>query len=119
MSDTLRTTLFATALIILSPLAGADDCVDCHRNETPNVVVDWELSRHSSEDVNCGDCHKGRHKSADDVDRLRTITADTCGKCHEERLEQFSAGKHALAWAALDAMPTTHAMPMALSDGAK
>ena len=34
-------------------------------------------------------------------------------------MTQFSAGKHALAWAAMEAMPTTHALPMALTQGMK
>jgi hypothetical protein len=47
------------------------------------------------------------------------VTAETCGRCHEERLAQFSRGKHALAWAAIEAMPTTHALPIALTHGMK
>jgi hypothetical protein len=34
-------------------------------------------------------------------------------------VQQFSAGKHALAWAAMKAMPTTHMAPMALIEGMK
>ena len=101
------------------PLAMADDCVDCHRDETRSIVADWQISRHQTEDVGCRDCHKGKHTSADDVDKLKTVTADTCGRCHEERLEQFSKGKHALAWAAFKAMPTTHQLPATLVEGMK
>lgn len=106
-------------LLLAAPGAAADNCVDCHSKITPNAVSDWEISAHSKEDVGCRDCHRGRHKSAADVDKLRTVTADTCGRCHEERLEQFAAGKHALAWAAVEAMPTTHALPMSLAHGMK
>ncbi|MDJ0700818.1 MAG: multiheme c-type cytochrome [Woeseiaceae bacterium] len=119
MSTVLRVAAIATLLLTICAPSAADKCVDCHREETPNIVSDWEISVHHTEQVECSDCHKGRHKSADDVDKLRTITADTCGRCHEERLEQFSRGKHALAWAAVEAMPTTHALPMALSHGMK
>ena len=111
--------MFVAVIALASPVILADDCVDCHRDETPSVVNDWQISRHHTEDVSCRDCHKGRHESADDVARLKTVTADTCAKCHEERFEQFSRGKHALAWASLEAMPTTHALPMALSQGMK
>ena len=111
--------LSAVFLLLFGAAANADKCVDCHTEETPNIVVDWQNSLHHQEDVDCRDCHKGKHKSADDVDQIRTVTADTCGRCHEERLEQFSAGKHALAWAALEAMPTTHALPMSLIGGMK
>ena len=119
MLSALRAAIFVAVLALASPVILADDCVDCHRDETPSVVNDWQISRHHTEDVSCRDCHKGRHESADDVARLKTVTADTCAKCHEERFEQFSRGKHALAWASLEAMPTTHALPMALSQGMK
>ena len=108
----------AALLLLMSP-AIADKCIDCHLEETPNIVDDWQLSLHSLEDVDCRDCHRGRHESAEDVANLTTVTAETCGRCHEERLEQFSAGKHALAWDAVEAMPTTHALPMALTQGMK
>jgi hypothetical protein len=32
---------------------------------------------------------------------------------------EFARGKHAMAWAAMNAMPTTHALPMALTQGMK
>jgi hydroxylamine dehydrogenase len=109
----------AALLTFAGPAASADDCIDCHRDATRSIVVDWQISRHSTASVSCRDCHKGRHESADDVQQLQTVTADTCGRCHEERLEQFSRGKHALAWSAVEAMPTTHALPMALARGMK
>ena len=46
-------------------------------------------------------------------------TAATCNDCHPDQFEQFSKGKHALAWAAMEAMPTTHALPLALTQGMK
>ncbi len=119
MLSSLRAAVLAAFLALVSPMLVADDCVDCHRDETRSIVNDWQISRHHTEDVGCRDCHKGRHSSADDVDKLRTVTAETCAKCHEERFEQFARGKHALAWAAVEAMPTTHALPMALSHGMK
>jgi cytochrome c1 len=119
MLSVLRLLAFAALLTLAAPCVIADDCVDCHREATRNIVNDWQISRHHAEDVTCRDCHKGRHKSADDVDKLKTVTAETCARCHEERFEQFSKGKHALAWAAVEAMPTTHALPMALSHGMK
>jgi cytochrome c553 len=57
--------------------------------------------------------------TADDVANVELPTPTVCGECHEERLEQFSKGKHALAWAALNAMPTTHNLPAALVQGMK
>ena len=119
MPTAARIIVIAALLVLAGTLAMADDCVDCHRDETRNIVVDWQISRHHTENVSCRDCHQGRHTSADDVDRLQTVTAATCGRCHEEKFAQFSRGKHALAWSAVEAMPTTHALPMALSRGMK
>ena len=112
--------LFVVAVCFFGvSLASADECVDCHRDETRKIVVDWQISRHQTEGISCSDCHKGKHKSAEDVGNLKTVTAKTCARCHEEKFEQFSRGKHALAWTAVEAMPTTHALPMALSHGMK
>jgi hypothetical protein len=119
MHTAIRAAFITAILMLASPFVFADDCVECHREETRNIVADWDISRHSTEDVSCSDCHKGRHKSAEDVHKLRTVTAETCARCHEERFEQFAKGKHALAWTAVEAMPTTHALPMALSHGMK
>ena len=112
------------ALAVLALPAGtraqeaADACVTCHQNETPQQVLDWKTSRHAELGITCSTCH-GTHTSASDLGDLHMPTPDTCGTCHAERLEQFSAGKHALAWAALTAMPTFHAMPVALREGMK
>ena len=115
--------LCLTAIVMIaawgSAGADSDDCVTCHRDITPNIVIDWELSVHSGEGVTCEDCHGGGHKDETDVDKLTTVTAATCSDCHDTQFEQFSKGKHAIAWAAYKAMPTTHALPQAMSDGMK
>ncbi len=97
----------------------ADVCVDCHQKETPGIVNDWKLSKHYQNDVSCSTCHGDQHKSAKDVNLVNIPTPETCANCHEEKVEQFKKGKHALAWAAMNAMPTIHMQPMALiKDGA-
>ncbi len=97
----------------------AQVCVECHQKVTPNIVSDWQLSKHSQNKIDCSECHGDRHKSAQDVAEAKIPAPDTCGTCHEERVKQFKAGKHAVAWAAMKAMPTLHWQPMALIDGMK
>ncbi|MGB5573037.1 MAG: multiheme c-type cytochrome [Thermoanaerobaculia bacterium] len=97
----------------------ANVCVDCHTEVTPNIVDDWNLSKHSEADVTCDACHGEGHSGAEDVDKVSLPTLNTCNDCHSDQVTQFSAGKHALAWAAMEAMPTTHALPMALTQGMK
>ncbi|WP_028108514.1 multiheme c-type cytochrome [Ferrimonas futtsuensis] len=112
--------LLLVPLLLVAPLALSEEtCESCHTKISPSIVEDWKSSKHHANDIGCDTCHDGDHKSADDVDNLVTITADTCGACHSERLEEFSKGKHALSWASVQAMPTTHALPMALNEGMK
>ena len=101
------------------PPRASSECVGCHRVETPNIVSDWELSRHREEGVDCSFCHGDQHRSAEDVALVRTATPEVCGTCHEIQTAQFQRGKHALAWASMNAMPTTHWLPMALTEGMK
>jgi len=105
----------------VSPAAAqiAQVCIQCHGELTPYIVSDWRLSRHSQAGVGCPECHGSRHRTADDVANVDLPTAQTCGRCHGNRLDEFSRGKHALAWSAMNAMPTTHALPMALTAGLK
>ena len=97
----------------------AQECVDCHGKVTPNIVSDWRLSEHGQNEVDCSECHGDQHKSAQDVAKVQIPTPDTCATCHENRVQQYKSGKHALAWAAMKAMPTTHWLPMALAEGMK
>lgn len=109
----------AFAAVVSAPRVAAQDCLPCHEKLTPGIVADWRTSRHAAEEVGCAFCHGTRHTSADDVAEVKTVTAKTCGVCHSEQVAQFSRGKHALAWAAMKAMPTTHFKPMELIDGMK
>lgn len=116
--------LIAISVISFDPFstlgrAGSEDCVSCHQKVTPLTVEDWKLSRHAAEEVDCAYCHGEGHSSAADVAEVTTVTAATCGECHSDQFDQFSRGKHSIAWAAMEAMPTTHALPMALAQGMK
>jgi hypothetical protein len=94
-------------------------CIACHQTITPNIVADWSISRHCEVTVGCADCHGTDHQSTNDVAKVHLPTPDTCGECHDVQVKQFKAGKHALAWAAMKAMPTIHWQPMAMTEGMK
>lgn len=112
--------LLAIFLFLLIPIeAGAAACLDCHAALSKNIVADWRLSRHGEAGIGCADCHGSDHSGPNDVAKVKHPTSDTCARCHEERVAQYKRGKHAFAWAAFKAMPTTHAMPMVLADGMK
>jgi hydroxylamine dehydrogenase len=94
-------------------------CIECHKKVTPNIVSDWQLSAHSQNGIDCAVCHGEEHTSAEDVAEARIPTPETCAPCHDTQVEQFKRGKHAQAWTAMKAMPTTHWLPMALTEGMK
>ena len=97
----------------------AQECVNCHKTITPNIVTDWQLSKHSVNEVGCDTCHGDEHVSANDVAKVRIPTPETCAACHSDQVDQFKRGKHAMAWAVLKAMPTTHRQPAAMIEGMK
>jgi len=99
--------------------AAKPDCVACHTTVTPGIVTDWTLSAHAGAAVTCDACHGDAHRDASDVAKARIPTPDTCGECHEGKVEEFKKGKHAAAWAAMKAMPTAHFQPMAMMEGMK
>ena len=94
-------------------------CLDCHRTTNPQLVHDWETSAHSQNGVVCAHCHGLDHTTAEDVAEVRLPTPETCKSCHEDQFKQFMKGKHAFGWASMNAMPTTHQLPMALAEGQK
>jgi hydroxylamine dehydrogenase len=111
--------IFITIALLFATSANAEDCVSCHEKVTPGAVTDWKLSRHFTEGISCDDCHGDGHSSATDLEKVLTVTAETCAGCHQDRFDQYKAGKHSLAWVALKSMPTTHFKPMELIDGQK
>ncbi|MGD0775548.1 MAG: multiheme c-type cytochrome [Candidatus Solibacter sp.] len=106
-------------LLLLAPVAFGQKCVECHKKVTPNIVSDWQASKHSQNSIDCSACHGDAHTSASDVSKVRIPTPETCQDCHPDQVKQFKGGKHAFAWAALKAMPTVHWQPMAMIDGMK
>ena len=105
--------------MFLVSAAPAQVCVECHKKITPNIVSDWQLSKHNQNKIDCSECHGDQHKSAQDVGKVTIPTPDTCAGCHDKKVKQFKNGKHAAAWAAMKAMPTAHWQPMALMEGMK
>ncbi|HXG39101.1 MAG TPA: multiheme c-type cytochrome, partial [Bacteroidota bacterium] len=115
----MRSIIFLAGLVLIAGRVSADTCIDCHKKVTPNIVTDWQLSKHSANAVDCSVCHGDKHMSAQDVANVQIPTPETCGQCHEKQTTEFKQSKHAFAWAAMKAMPTAHAQPVALMEGMK
>ena len=115
----MRLALSLALSVLLAATAFAQECVECHKKVTPGIVSDWQLSKHSKGGLECSVCHGKDHKTALDVTNVKMPTLDTCAVCHMLRVQQFKSGKHAIAWASMKTMPTTHWQPMVLTEGMK
>ena len=108
--------------IALASSPGTDPgggCIECHSTITPKIVTDWKASKHSKAGISCDACHGDDHKMQSDSAQAKIPTPDTCAGCHETQVAQFKKGKHSMGWAAMEAMPTIHWQPMALTEGMK
>jgi hydroxylamine dehydrogenase len=110
--------VFLAGMALVS-VGSAQTCIECHKKATPNIVIDWQVSKHSRNGIECAMCHGDKHTSERDVAKAVVPTPGTCAACHDRQVRQFKSGKHAFGWAAMNAMPTTHWAPMALIQGQK
>ena len=119
--NNLKFAVLATAAVTLlfAGNALADKCIDCHSKISPGQVQDWKVSKHSSEDVSCVDCHGDSHTTAEDFEKAQLPDENVCAGCHEEQFESFSKGKHNFGWTSLNAIPATHMAPDELIEGGR
>lgn len=110
---------FLIPIFLLANSAAGNNCIDCHKKISPNIVTDWEISKHSESEIACETCHGDKHLEMDDYAYADIPTPETCATCHEDQVVQFKKGKHAVAWTAMKAMPTVHHQPSALIEGMK
>ncbi len=92
-------------------------CINCHRQVTPGIVSQFLSGKmgQPGAGLDCSTCHGSAHvKGAEDAKLAEMPTPETCKSCHPERFEQFSQGKHALAWVAMEAMPMWAHQPSAV-----
>lgn len=111
--------LLAAILLVFTTVAAAQNasaCVNCHAKETPNIVAQWQKGIMAQKGLDCSVCHGSEHKDVTDVAKARLPTPDTCKGCHTKQVEQYRAGKHSLAWAAMNTMPMITHQPSPIVD---
>jgi len=112
---------FVMSWLSLGSALGAEqrsNCILCHEKVTSGIVKEWAGSK-MSDSMDCQDCHGSAHKSAQDAKKAELPTPDHCGSCHATQYKQYADGKHALAWVAMEAMPTTGFQPHPYIEGLK
>jgi len=111
------------ALLSSNQVKAADEsaCVTCHKVENPGIVDQWQSGAMGKSGMDCVNCHGSQHVDENDVNEALIPTPNTCASCHKTQVDQYRAGKHALAWAAMEAMPAWSHLPNAIQsvDGYK
>lgn len=75
---------------------GVQACDECHRQATPEVVREWDESRHGTALVKCMVCHGSTGK-----DFTLVATSDRCRACHADEVASVTParGKPAICFA--------------------
>ncbi len=92
-------------------------CVECHTQITPGIVQQWQAGKMGASGMDCSACHGSDHQTASDAASAVMPAPGTCALCHPKQVEQYRAGKHSLAWAAMKAMPMLDQQPGPIGGG--
>jgi hypothetical protein len=79
-----------------------EQCIECHRNQSPGIVSQWEESKHAVNDVTCISCHTAGQEDVDGFEhygeRISVIVSpNDCSVCHETEFNQQKGSHHAMA----------------------
>jgi hypothetical protein len=86
----------------INALANSEnECVVCHRDTTPGIVVQFGHSTMAAAEVSCQDCHEVAEDYPGSVEHEDTFvlgqpTPAMCEKCHKQEVAQFSQSRHGL-----------------------
>lgn len=78
-----------------------DDCVTCHRDETPGIVQQYSFSTMAAAEVSCRDCHEVQIEYPMAVEHEGTFilsapTSGMCAECHQQEVAEFNQSRHGL-----------------------
>ena len=78
-----------------------DECVVCHRQETPGIVEQYGHSTMAAAEVQCSDCHvvAQNYPGAvlhEETYVLSSPTPAMCEECHAAEVAQYAASRHSL-----------------------
>lgn len=116
-------------LATVSASKSEDECMVCHNNHTPGIIVQYGDSQHYKSNVSCADCHKvaedypgAKQHPEQDFYVLPLSSSGRCQTCHQTQVNQFNLSRHSLpayvAYAGTEALNEEHlAMYNAIPEG--
>lgn len=81
-----------SSLFLLNSASG-DDCLECHREQTPGAVRYWEQSAHAPA-IGCAACHGEDHNQIEAG--TAKVDSKVCGRCHDAALAQHESSRHGM-----------------------
>ncbi|MGL1893035.1 MAG: multiheme c-type cytochrome [Spirochaetaceae bacterium] len=77
-------------------------CLECHTEEMPGIVNQWEDGSHGKEGIGCFECHGAEPTDVDAMEHngftiAIIVSPADCGVCHELEASQFLSSHHSKA----------------------
>lgn len=77
----------------------SQECLECHKDETPAIVEQWGAGKHFRANVSCYECHRAE---AADKDALKhngyiistIVSPKDCFRCHSKEVNEFESSHH-------------------------
>ncbi len=86
------------------PLVTNQQCLQCHMDEDPGLVADWQHSKHAEAGVGCVQCHvvpkdyptafKDHPKTGKNWTVQIAVSSVTCAQCHEKEVTEYLESGH-------------------------
>lgn len=102
----------------INVLEGSDnECVRCHRNNTPGIVQQYGHSTMAAADVTCENCHEVDESYPNAIEHEGTWVVNSpspgiCEECHSAEVAQYNQSRHGIpayvAVAGTDGLSTEH-----------
>lgn len=104
-------------MFFIRTVPATEVCVQCHSQKTPDIVRDWQLSKHAQAEVTCSVRNGKGHEGAKDQHLASLPDEKVCGQCHSKQFGQFIKGKRSLEWKAMTALPVSNLESEELIEG--
>jgi hydroxylamine dehydrogenase len=99
--------VLTSALAMAAEETVAGKCMTCHKEKSPGLYKQWQMSAHAMHNVTCLECHGAARGDVDAYQHegaliATLVTPKDCGKCHEREAQETSDSYHAHAGEILD-----------------
>ncbi len=75
------------------------ECIGCHKDETPGLYQQWGASKHYGGNVGCYECHQAQKGDKDAMKHEGflisiIVSPKDCSRCHAREVKEFEGSHH-------------------------